>query len=110
MRRYQVTAPITLYAGVIGLSSTQAVPRMRSLQERSQGDGFDITGTVQFCAGEVILLDPAQIQAVVHSLLELDVDPEKASAVVEKVEKKAVEQQKAKARKKAGTLTPALSR
>lgn len=82
MRHYTVTAPITLHAGVIGLSEAQAAPRMRSLEKRSQGGCFDIIGPVQFCAGEIILLDHDHVQPVVHSLLDMDGDPVEAEAAV----------------------------
>lgn len=68
MRRYQVKEPITLHAGVIGLTKEQAGPRLRYLHKRDKGGGFDITGQVQFCAGEIIRLEPDQIQPVAHAV------------------------------------------
>ena len=96
MKQYRVAKPITLHSGVIGLTDKQAAGRGHSLALRPDGL-YTITGSpVQFCAGEIILLDPEQIMPVAHLLV--DLDPAVTTPVAEAAAKPA---RKAAVRKKA---------
>ena len=56
MKTYKTSGVVSLSIGKIGLSEAQAEPRKLFLK-KVRGDVYDITGPIQFKAGEVIKLD-----------------------------------------------------
>jgi len=73
MKRYRTTKTVDFFCGRIGLSGDQAASRARNL--RPVADGlFEITGPLQFKAGEVISLDETE-KMVLGRLECLDKDP-----------------------------------
>jgi len=56
MRKYETTAVVDLFGGLIGLSEEQAARRARNLKPVKKGV-YEIVGPVQFKAGELISLD-----------------------------------------------------
>jgi hypothetical protein len=67
MQCYTVLQPITLYSGILDLTSSQAVPRLSSLIPLGEGL-YEIAGPVQFKAGEIIGYDGEVNKALIESL------------------------------------------
>lgn len=60
MKKFQTEATIELHSGLIGLSDRQAAKRSRQIKRAGERAGvYEITGPVQFKAGEVISLEDA---------------------------------------------------
>ncbi len=72
MKKFRTEATIELHSGVIGLSDRQAALRGLQLKEAGRGT-YEITGPVQFKAGEVIGLKevPKPYAGVLEEVLSL---------------------------------------
>ena len=69
MHRYTTIAPITLHTGIVELTPEQAAPRLYQLNDLGEGL-YEITGPVQFKAGETIGYDGDINKALMERLTE----------------------------------------
>lgn len=88
MKRFTVTAPLTLSAGiVVGLSLAQAAPRAHALEklsvdEKAKAGTYRVLSTVQFKPGEQISVDEVSINKAL--VVALDVDGDTAAKLADK--------------------------
>jgi hypothetical protein len=108
MKRYTVTSPLTLSAGiVVGLSLAQAEPRVHALDkvsfdEKSKTGTYRVVTPVQFKPGEQISVDEASINKAL--VVSLDGDADAASKVADKKRTAAADKQLAEMKAKAEAL------